>query len=87
MELSDRPEAFSALIGTRVRDQSGRSLGRVLEVRGHRRSDGTIVCDELLVGARALWLRLRGPDAGPRVHGIPWRAIMETTPERIVVRR
>lgn len=87
MELSDRPTAFSDLVGTRVRDQSGRSLGRVLEVRGQRRGDGTIVLAELLVGRRALWLRLRGPEAGPDVRGIPWQAVIEMTSERIVIRR
>jgi sporulation protein YlmC with PRC-barrel domain len=85
MELSDRPQAFSSLIGTPVHDQSGRTLGRVYEVGAHWERDGTIVFDELLIGRRGLWRRLRGPSADAR--GIPWEAVTELGPERIVVRR
>jgi len=34
---------------------------RVFEVRGRWRRDGTILIEELMVGRRALWQRLRGP--------------------------
>jgi sporulation protein YlmC with PRC-barrel domain len=84
VELSGRPQAFSSLIGTPVHDQSGRSLGRVFEVRAHWERDGTIVFEQLLVGRRGLWRRLRGPDAD--AGGIPWEAVTELGAERIVVR-
>jgi sporulation protein YlmC with PRC-barrel domain len=83
MELSHKPLAFSELIGRRVNDQNGSSLGRVFEVRAHWESDGTILVDELLVGRKALWRRLRGP--GGEVHGIPWANVTELNPDRIVV--
>jgi sporulation protein YlmC with PRC-barrel domain len=85
VELSAGPQALSALIGTRVQDQGGRSLGRVLEVRAHWERDGSIVLDELMVGRRALRQRLRGPGADAR--GIPWGAVAETGTDRIVIRR
>ncbi|HEV7770729.1 MAG TPA: hypothetical protein VGO66_08750 [Solirubrobacterales bacterium] len=85
MELSDRPQAFSSLIGVPVHDQGGRALGRVFEVRAHWERDGTIVFDELLIGRRGLWRRLRGPAADAR--GISWQAVTELGPERIVVSR
>jgi sporulation protein YlmC with PRC-barrel domain len=84
VELSrDRPFAFSELIGRRVDDQNGRSLGRVFEVRAHWEGDGTILLDELLVGRRALWRRLRGP--GAKARGIPWEHVTEVSLSRIVV--
>ena len=85
MELSGESLAFSELIGSRVRDQSGRALGRVLEARGHWERDGTIVVDELMVGRRALWQRLRGP--APDAHGIPWASVAELRSGEIVVHR
>jgi len=54
VELSSGGFSFSGLIGQVVRDQSGRRLGRVYEVRGHWERDGSIVLDELMVGRRAL---------------------------------
>jgi sporulation protein YlmC with PRC-barrel domain len=83
MELSDRPGALSTLIGTVVHDGSGRRLGRVFEVRA-RWQDGSILVEELLIGRRALLRRLRGP--GPEARGIPWAAVMDVGPDRIVVR-
>ena len=62
MELSE-PRAFSSLVGRRVEDRSGRSLGRVFETRGHWERDGSVVLDELMVGRGAFWQRLRGPGA------------------------
>jgi len=85
VELSPDRFALSALIGRRVRDQSGRRVGRVWEVRAHRERDGAIVFDELLVGRGAMLKRLRGP--GPDAHGIPWQAVTEVTADRIVVSR
>jgi hypothetical protein len=85
VELSAEPQAFSDLVGSPVRDQGGRSLGRVLEVRAHWERDGSVVLDELMVGRRALWQRLRGPDPGAR--GIPWEAVAERGADRIVIRR
>jgi sporulation protein YlmC with PRC-barrel domain len=83
MELSDDPKAFSALIGLRVEDQSGRVIGRVYEVRGRWQGDGSIVFEQLLVGRRALLRRLRGP--GPDWSGIPWEAVIELADDRIVI--
>lgn len=84
MELTD-PLALSDLIGVRVRDQGGRALGRVFEVRAHHERGGSVVIDELLLGRRGLARRLRGP--GPDSQGIPWEAVTELGPDRIVVRR
>lgn len=84
MELSGR-RSFSELIGRIVRDQSGRKLGRVYEVRGHWERDRSIVLDELLVGRRALLRRLRGP--GPGDRGIPWATVTEVSDDGIVVSR
>lgn len=83
MEL-ERPRAFSELIGRRVTDLSGRSLGHVFEVSAHWERDGSIVLDQLLLGRRALLRRLRGP--AQQCRGIPWQAVVEVGPEQIVVR-
>jgi sporulation protein YlmC with PRC-barrel domain len=83
VELSRDRISFSDLIGRVVRDQSGRRLGRVYEVRGHWEDDGSVVLDELLVGRRALLRRLRGPGADDR--GIPWPAVAEISDDGIVV--
>jgi sporulation protein YlmC with PRC-barrel domain len=80
----EQPKALSELIGRRVTNLSGRSLGRVFEVSAHWERDGSIVFDELLLGRRALLRRLRGP--GQRCRGIPWEAVLEVGPEQIVVR-
>ena len=82
MELSSQPGAVSDLIGLRVRDQSGRSLGRVHELRG-RWEDGQIIVEELLIERRALLRRLRGP--GPRARPVPWAAIVQIGAEELVV--
>ena len=82
MELRE-PRAFSSLVGRRVEDRSGRSLGRVFETRGHWERDGSVVLDELMVGRGAFWQRLRGP--GAEARGIPWENVIEVG-ERIVVR-
>jgi sporulation protein YlmC with PRC-barrel domain len=84
MELSGEPKAFSALIGAPVRDQGGRRLGRVFEVRAHWERDGVIVLDELMIGRRALWQRLRGP--ADTARGIPWENVAEIGAEGITVR-
>lgn len=82
MEL-DRPRAFSELIGRRVVDSSGRSLGRVFEA--HARWEGdALVLGELMLGRRALLRRLRGPSQQCRC--IPWEAVVGVGPKRIVVR-
>jgi sporulation protein YlmC with PRC-barrel domain len=83
VELRYEPFGFSELIGRRVCNQTGRSLGRVFEAKGHWDGDGSIVIDELLVGRRALLRRLRGP--GPDVQGIPWESVAEVADDRIVV--
>lgn len=83
MEL-ERPGAFSELIGRRVVDSSGRTLGHVYEASAHWERDGTIVIDELLLGRRALSRRLRGPARTSRA--IPWEAVVEIGADRLVVR-
>jgi sporulation protein YlmC with PRC-barrel domain len=85
MELSEPKMAFSELIGMKVLDQRGHSVGRVFEVRAHWESSGAIVVDELLVGDKALRRRLRGP--GPHSHGIPWQAVSAIESDRIVIHR
>jgi hypothetical protein len=85
VELSEGRGAFSELMGQRVRDRSGRSLGHVVEARAHWEMDGTIVLDELLVGRRGLWRRLRGP--GPDDRGIAWESVIEIDEGEIVVGR
>lgn len=83
MELGQEPQAVSNLIGRPVRDGSGRSLGRVFELHGHRDSAGQVVIDELLIGRRALWRRLRGP--GKSARSVPWVSIAEITEDAIVI--
>jgi sporulation protein YlmC with PRC-barrel domain len=85
VELNEGPGAFSELIGRRVRDRSGRSLGRVFEARASRQPDGTIVIDELLLGRQGLWRRMREP--GPDDRGIPWGSVIEIGEREIVVSR
>jgi sporulation protein YlmC with PRC-barrel domain len=85
VELSGEPLAFSDLIGLPVRDQAGRRLGRVFEVRAHWDRDGTAVVDELLASRRGLLRRLRGP--GPDSRGIPWENVIEVNRDRMVIRR
>lgn len=83
MELGQETQAVSDLIGRPVRDGSGRSLGRVFELRGHRTGDGQVVIDELLIGRRALWRRLRGP--GKSAPSIPWESIAEINADAIMI--
>jgi sporulation protein YlmC with PRC-barrel domain len=84
VELNADPSSFSALVGRRVEDRSGRSLGRVFEARAHWERDGSIVLDELMVGRSAFWQRLRGP--GAEARGIPWENVVELGRDRVVVR-
>jgi sporulation protein YlmC with PRC-barrel domain len=84
VELNDAPLGVGHLIGARVHDAGGRKLGRVHELRGHRRDDGTVVVDHLLLGPRSFWIRLRGP-SGADPRAIPWEAVVEVGPERIIV--
>ncbi|HXF32645.1 MAG TPA: hypothetical protein VN522_14105 [Solirubrobacterales bacterium] len=84
MELSPAPLGVAHLIGARVHDPSGRELGRIHELLGHCEDDGTVVVDHLLLGPRAFWVRLRGPDAA-KPRAIPWEAVVEVDRERIVV--
>jgi hypothetical protein len=83
LELSRDKLAFSDLLGARVRDRSGHPLGRVFEVRGRWQPDGSVVVEELMVGRRALWRRLRGPD--PAARGISWANVAELRGGEIVV--
>jgi sporulation protein YlmC with PRC-barrel domain len=85
VELNQGRGAFSELMGRRVRDRSGRSLGRVFEARARWEADGTIVLDELLLGRQGLWRRMREP--GPDDHGIPWESVIEIGADEIVVGR
>jgi ribosomal 30S subunit maturation factor RimM len=81
VELSEGRGAFSALIGCPVRDQNGRSLGRVFEVRAGWRGE-VLEIEELLVGRHGIWRRLRGPG---RAEGIPWAAVTDFTEDGIQV--
>ena len=83
MELRRDSCGLSGLLGRRVVDASGRSFGRVYEVRGRWQRDDSIAIEALLVGRRALLPRLRG--RGPRARAIPWEAVAEIGEERIVV--
>jgi hypothetical protein len=85
VELNDAPTGVAHLIGARVYDASGRKLGRVHELRGHREDDGAVVVDELLLGVGAFWRRLRGPGA-ISVRAIPVASVLDQDGERIVVR-
>jgi hypothetical protein len=84
VELSE-PQAFSALVGRKVVDQSGRPLGRIFEARAHPDRDGSLVIEELFIGRRALLERLRGPRHEAR--GVPWDNVVEIGADRVVVRR
>jgi sporulation protein YlmC with PRC-barrel domain len=84
VELSPLRSSFSDLVGRRVRDHDGRSLGRVFEVRAHWERDGSVVFDEVMIGRRSLWRRLRGPDSDTR--GIPWENVIEIGDDHLVVR-
>jgi hypothetical protein len=86
VELSEEPRAFSSLVGCPVHDQGGRALGRVFEVCAHWERDGSVVFDELLVGRRGLWRRLRGPGRGTGPSGIPWANVVEANDAGVVVR-
>jgi sporulation protein YlmC with PRC-barrel domain len=84
MELTGDPAAFSDLVGRRVCDSAGHTLGHVFEARAHWERDGSIVVDELLVGRQGLWRRLRGP--GDDDRGIPWEAVIALDDDHIGVR-
>jgi hypothetical protein len=84
MELGEGAGAFSELLGTRVRDQNGRSLGIVYEAQAVWR-DGAPQIEKLLVGRRAIWRRLRGP--GGSTQGISWAAITAFDSDGLVVHR
>jgi hypothetical protein len=83
MELTRDPWALSDLIGTPVRERTGRRLGHVYEASAHRDRDGVLVIDELMVGRAALLWRLRGAGSGAR--GIPWGAVVAMEGGEIVV--
>jgi hypothetical protein len=82
VELS-RGSSVSELIGSVVVDASGRSRGRVFELRGHWDHGGVVVIDELLVGRHGLVRRLRGP--GEDDHGVSWEAVVRIENGRIEV--
>ena len=77
--------SMSELLGRRVVDQSGRKLGRVYEAKGRWEPDGTIAIDELILDRGGLRRRLRGP-GGPEEQSYPWEAVIELTPDSVVVR-
>ena len=85
MELK-QPQALSQLMGRKVVDQSGRTVGRVYEAKAHWERDGTVVLDALILGRSGMWRRLRGP-GGAEERAIPWEAVVELTDEQVVVRR
>ncbi|HEV7483943.1 MAG TPA: PRC-barrel domain-containing protein [Solirubrobacterales bacterium] len=85
MELNGKPAALSDLIGLRVRDADGKTLGHVFELRARRDGDGFLVIDRILIGRRGLWKRLRGP-AG-RESGLPWESVTAIGDDSLTVRR
>jgi len=84
MELNRDPTALSTLIGLRVRDADGKSLGHVFELRARRDRGGLLVIDRILIGRRGLWRRLRGPSG--RESGIPWESVIAIEDESLTVR-
>ena len=81
---------LSQLLGTPVRTESGRSLGRVRDVRGviHPR---TAVVTGLVVGRIGFLERLGigSPEAQGRTARrdvVPWNAVVRAAPNQVVVR-
>lgn len=87
---------FEQLLGRRVVDKNGRSVGRIEEVRAERR-DGEWVVREYLLGAAGLLERFA---AGPMVGGllgrwaarqerdtVSWDALDVSDPERPRLKR
>jgi len=79
------------LVGRKVRDESGRVVGRIYEVRGVERA-GVLEIVEYHLGAHALAERVsfsvrrlfgRAPDEPTRV---PWDRLDVTDPERPTLR-
>jgi sporulation protein YlmC with PRC-barrel domain len=83
MELTSTQGALTDLLGLPVRDASGRTLGRVVEVRARRAAGGELEVEALLVGGRALLRRLRGPET--KAKEVAWGAVSEVRGEEILV--
>jgi sporulation protein YlmC with PRC-barrel domain len=82
VELSREELNLSELIGTPVRDNGGRRIGRVYEVRARWRGEEVVV-EAVLVGRSGLLRRLRGSGEEPR--GFAWEEIVERSAEGITV--
>ena len=79
------------LLGTRVRDEDGRRLGHVHDVRAELRDDREVVTG-LVVGRHGALERLGlgAPRAWPRPRSrdvVPWRDVVRVTRAGVVVRR
>jgi sporulation protein YlmC with PRC-barrel domain len=82
---------LSELLGTRVRTASGRSLGRVHDVRAELEDGGGLVATGLVVGTLGVLERLGLGASGraERLRGddvVPWRDVLEAGPHVVVVR-
>jgi hypothetical protein len=79
------------LLGRMVRDESGRAVGRIFEMRAEERN-GAMEIVEFHLGAHAalerIGLTLSRIVAGPRdaKHKIPWDQLDLSDPERPVLR-
>jgi sporulation protein YlmC with PRC-barrel domain len=81
---------LSHLLGTPVRTESGRSLGRVRDIRAVIRPR-TVIVSGLVVGRIGFLERLGigSPEAKGRTARrdlIPWNAVVRVTPNQVVVR-
>lgn len=82
------------LINRHCVTEDGRVLGRVFEVRAHRRRGGHLEVTDLLLGRHALIERYgagrrrpAGEHEGDTVHEVPWSDVLRIEQGRIVVRR
>jgi sporulation protein YlmC with PRC-barrel domain len=81
----------SELLGTKVATASGRSLGRVHDVRAEWTDEGGLVLTGIVVGRLGVLERLGigAPGRAERVRGgdlVPWRDVLEAGPHALIVR-
>jgi hypothetical protein len=94
--MPSREIRIEDLLGARVRDAGGRTVGRIEEIRAVPDGDGLVVTHYLLgptgwrarLSLRGLSLRLRAlRGAGrSRLHRVPWQALDVSDPRRPVLR-
>jgi sporulation protein YlmC with PRC-barrel domain len=82
---------LSELLGTKAQTVSGRSVGRVHDVRARLDDDGGLVVTGLVVGKLGVLERL-GIAAFSRSERlrsddmVPWRDVLEVGPHAVVIR-